>query len=73
MSEAADRPPGRMSASSGVRSMTAAKSDSGSDRPKSAAIAGRWSAALVLPPVADTDATAFSSEPRVTIERGRMS
>ena len=53
MSAAAYRPPGRMSAISGVRSTTAAKSSSVSGMPNSAAIAGRWRAALVLPPVAD--------------------
>ena len=67
MSEAAYRPPGRMSAISGVRSTTAAKSSSVSGMPKSAAIAGMWRAALVLPPVADTDAMAFSSDCLVTM------
>ena len=41
--------------------------------PNSAAIAGRCSTALVLPPVADTDAIAFSSDCRVTMCDGRMS
>ena len=61
MSAAAYRPPGRMSAISGVRSATAVNSSSVSFMPNSAAIAGRWRAALVLPPVAETDAIAFSS------------
>ena len=73
MSAARYRPPGRMSAMSGVRSATSEKSSSVRAIPKSAAIAGRWSAALVLPPVADTDAIAFSSALRVTICEGRMS
>ena len=73
MSAAAYRPPGRMSAISGVRSATSVNSSSVSVIPNSAAIAGRWSAALVLPPVADTDAIAFSSESRVTMSAGRMS
>ena len=62
MSDAAYRPPGRMSAMSGVRSTTPAKSSSVSGIPNSDAIAGRWSAALVLPPVADTEAMAFSRD-----------
>ncbi len=62
-----------MSAMSGVRSTTAAKSSSVNGIPNSAAIAGRWSAAFVLPPVADTDATAFSRAFRVTMSAGRMS
>ena len=73
MSAAAYRPPGRMSAMSGVRSATAVNSSRVSVIPNSAAMAGRWSAALVLPPVAETDAIAFSSERRVTMSAGRMS
>ena len=38
--------------------------------PASCAIAGRCSAALVEPPVADTTAHAFSSDSRVTMSRG---
>ena len=38
--------------------------------PASCAIAGRCSAALVEPPVADTTAQAFSSALRVTMSRG---
>ncbi len=62
-----------MSAMSGVRSATSVNSSRVSVIPNSAAIAGRWSAALVLPPVADTDAIAFSSALRVTMSAGRMS
>ena len=36
-------------------------------------MAGRWSAALVLPPLAETDAIAFSSALQVTMSFGRMS
>ena len=54
------RPPGFMSAISGVRFATRAKSSSVKRMPASCAIAGMCSAALVEPPVAATAAQAFS-------------
>ena len=39
--------------------------------PASFAMAGRWSPALVLPPVAPTTTAAFSSAFSVTMSRGR--
>ena len=54
------RPPGFMSASSGVRALIRSKSSMSSWMPASCAIASRCSTALVEPPVAATPAMAFS-------------
>ena len=59
-----------MSATIGVRAETRSKSSIVKSIPKSRAIATRWRTAFVEPPVAATDATAFSNDSVVTSERG---
>ncbi len=70
MSFACQRPQGFMSAMIGVRAEMRSKSSIVKSIPKSRAIATRWSTALVEPPVAATDATAFSNDSLVTNDRG---
>ena len=64
------RPHGFMSATIGVCAEIRSKSSIVNSIPKSRAIATRWSTAFVDPPVAATEATAFSNDSRVTRERG---
>ena len=73
MSSATKRPPGTRSARIGVRSAISPNSSMVKGTPKLRAIARRCSRPLVDPPVAATDATAFSRASRVTIVLGRMS
>ena len=70
MSFACQRPHGFMSAMIGVRAEIRSKSSIVKSMPKSRAIATRWSTAFVEPPVAATDATAFSKDSFVTSDRG---
>ena len=70
MSFACQRPHGFMSAMIGVRAEIRSKSSIVKSIPKSRAIATRWSTPFVEPPVAATEATAFSNDSRVTSERG---
>ena len=55
----------------GVFELMRSKSDRSIWTPASAAMASRWSTALVDPPVAETTAIAFSMERFVTMSRGR--
>ena len=70
MSFACQRPHGFMSAMIGVRAEMRSKSSIVKSIPKSRAIATRCSTAFVEPPVAATEATAFSNDSFVTNERG---
>ena len=73
MSVAVKRPPGCMSATIGVRSAISPNSSISSGIPNSWAMARRWRTALVEPPVAATEAMAFSMAGLVTIADGRTS
>ena len=64
-------PPGLRSAINGVRSLTVSKSSIVSGTPASRAIARRCRTALVEPPVAATQAMAFSNALRVRMSLGR--
>ena len=68
-SVATKRPPGFRSARTGTRALTRSKSSRSSGTPASRAIATRCRTALVDPPVAATDAMAFSSASRVRMSR----
>ena len=65
-------PPGLVSAMCGTRAATRLKSSSASSTRASAAMASRWSTALVEPPSAMTTAMAFSNACLVRMWRGRM-
>ena len=73
MSVATKRPPGLRLATIGVRSATRSKSSSVKSMPSSRAIAIRCSTPFVEPPVAATQAAAFSSAGRVISCEGRRS
>ncbi len=70
MSLACQRPHGFMSAMIGVDAEIRSKSSIVKSMPKSRAIATRWRTPFVEPPVAATEATAFSNDSFVTNERG---
>src|SRR3954453_2347693 len=72
-STATKRPPGLMSATTGVRSAMRSNSSIVRSMPSSWAIASRCSTPFVEPPVAAIAAAAFSSASRVTSADGRMS
>ena len=59
-----------MSATIGVRAEIRSKSSIVNSIPKSRAMATRWRTAFVEPPVAATEATAFSNDSIVTNDRG---
>ena len=73
MSVATNRPPGLRLATIGVRAATRSKSSSVNSMPSSRAIAIRCSTPFVEPPVAATQAAAFSSASRVISWEGRRS
>ena len=72
MSVATNRPPGFMSAITGMRAQMSSKSCRSNGTPSSRASAIRCSAPLVEPPAAETDIAAFSIALRVMICDGRM-
>ena len=73
MSVATNSPPGLRLATIGVRPAMRSKSSIENGMSSSRAIASRCSTPLVEPPVAATEAAAFSSASRVTICEGRTS
>ena len=73
MSVATNCPPGLRLATIGVRAATRSKSSSPNSMPSSRAIASRCSTPFVEPPVAATQAAAFSSASRVISCEGRRS
>ena len=73
MSVAMNCPPGLRFATIGVRSATRSKSSSPNSMPSSRAIAIRCRTPFVEPPVAATQAAAFSSASRVISCEGRRS
>ena len=73
MSVATNSPPGLRLATIGVRAATRSKSSSVNSMPSSRAIAIRCSTPFVEPPVAATQAAAFSSASRVISCEGRRS
>ena len=70
ISAATNLPEGFRSHNSGVRSLTVWKSSISSCTPASRAIASRCNTAFVDPPLAATDAIAFSKASRVRMSRG---
>ncbi len=73
MSDAVNRPPGCMSATTGVRSATRPNSSMSSGIPNSWAIASMCRTPLVEPPVAAIEAIPFSRARRSTNADGRTS
>ncbi len=73
MSVATKSPPGFMLATMGVRPAIESNSSIENGMPSSEAMASRCSTPLVDPPVAATEATAFSIDSRVMMCDGRMS